>query len=150
MLALHLDHVPATFLLIVRSAFGLQPAVAGVSGGITAAMLNGVKRGLFSNEAAWAAHPTPLQPRPLPIPAIQGFIQAPGVFIDTIIICSTTAFIILAAAQHDEVIGRRSGYLSQEAMFSVETGSCLLRPRPQFFFSDATARHFWPRFGRGQ
>jgi Sodium:alanine symporter family len=54
------------------SAFGLQPAVAGVSGGITAAMLNGVKRGLFSNEAAWAAHPTPLQPRPLPIPAIQG------------------------------------------------------------------------------
>jgi len=69
MLALHLDHIPAAFPLIVRSAFGLQPAVAGVSGGIAAAMLNGVKRGLFSNEAGMgSARPTPLQPRPLPIP----------------------------------------------------------------------------------
>jgi alanine or glycine:cation symporter, AGCS family len=51
MLAMHLEHVPAAFLLFVRSAFGLQPAIVGVSGGIAAAMLDGVKRRLFSNEA---------------------------------------------------------------------------------------------------
>ena len=101
MLALHLDHVPAAFLLIVRSAFGLQPAIAGVSGGIAAAMLNGVKRGLFSNEAGMGSAPNTAATATVAHPAIQGFIQALGVFIDTIIVCSTTAFIILVSGLYD-------------------------------------------------
>jgi AGCS family alanine or glycine:cation symporter len=99
--ALHLDHVPGAFLLIVRSAFGLQPAVAGVSGGIAAAMLNGVKRGLFSNEAGMGSAPNTAATATVAHPAIQGFIQALGVFIDTIIVCSTTAFIILVSGLYD-------------------------------------------------
>jgi AGCS family alanine or glycine:cation symporter len=86
MLALHLDHVPAAFLLIVRSAFGLQPAVAGVSGGIAAAMLNGVKRGLFSNEAGMGSAPNTAATATVAHPAIQGFIQALRVFVDTIVV----------------------------------------------------------------
>src|SRR6516165_5301430 len=85
----------------VRSAFGLQPAVAGVSGGIAAAMLNGVKRGLFSNEAGMGSAPNTAATATVAHPAIQGFIQALGVFIDTIVVCSTTAFIILVSGLYD-------------------------------------------------
>jgi AGCS family alanine or glycine:cation symporter len=98
MLTLHLDHVPAAFLLIVRSAFGLQLAVAGVSGGIAAAMLNGVKRGLFSNEAGMGSAPNTAATATVAHPTIQGFIQALGVFIDTIIVCSTMAIMIRAGS----------------------------------------------------
>ncbi|ROR98958.1 AGCS family alanine or glycine:cation symporter [Sinobacterium caligoides] len=93
-IVLHVDQVVDMFYLIVRSAFGLEPALGGAVG---VAIMQGVKRGLFSNEAgmgsapniAAAADPTPRHP------GSQGFIQMIGVFIDTIVICSCTAFIIL-------------------------------------------------------
>ena len=72
-----------------------------VSGGIAAAMLNGVKRGLFSNEAGMGSAPNTAATATVAHPAIQGFIQALGVFIDTIIICSATAFIILVSGLYD-------------------------------------------------
>jgi alanine or glycine:cation symporter, AGCS family len=101
MLALHLGHVPAAFLLIVKSAFGLQPAAAGLIGGLAAAMLNGVKRGLFSNEAGMGSAPNSAATATVAHPAIQGCIQALGVFIDTIVVCSMTAFIILVSGLYD-------------------------------------------------
>ncbi|MBX3604330.1 MAG: alanine:cation symporter family protein [Piscinibacter sp.] len=89
----HLGEVPAMLALIVKSAFGLEQAAGGVAG----AMLNGVKRGLFSNEAGMGSAPNiaaVATPNPHH-PSSQGFVQALGVFIDTLLICSATAIMIL-------------------------------------------------------
>ncbi len=84
--------VPEALLLIVESAFGLNEAVAG---GIGAAVVNGVRRGLFSNEAGLGSAPNVAAVAYVPHPAQQGSVQALSVFIDTLIICTCTASIIL-------------------------------------------------------
>ncbi|MFG1317143.1 alanine/glycine:cation symporter family protein [Xanthobacter autotrophicus] len=96
-LVTHLGAVPAMLGHIVGSAFGLEPAAGGVSGAVAAAMLNGVKRGLFSNEAGMGSAPNiaaVATPDPHH-PVSQGFVQSLGVFIDTIVICTATALLIL-------------------------------------------------------
>ncbi len=98
---LHIQRVPEVFSLIVRSAFGFNQAAAGAFGGIAAALLNGVKRGLFSNEAGMGSAPNAAATATVGHPAAQGFIQSLGVFVDTIIICSATAFIILVSNVYD-------------------------------------------------
>jgi len=75
--------------------------VAGVLGGIAAATLNGVKRGLFSNEAGMGSAPNTAATATVAHPAAQGFVQALGVFVDTMIVCSTTAFTILLSGTFD-------------------------------------------------
>lgn len=102
--------VPNMLALIFRSAFGLQAAVGGTVGTmIRMAMLNGVRRGLFSNEAGMGAVPNASATADVSHPAKQGLIQALGVYMDTIIVCSATAFIILLAGEeiyaHPELIG---------------------------------------------
>lgn len=95
--ATHITEVPGLIALILRSAFGLEPAAGGVAGGMAAAMLNGVKRGLFSNEAGMGSAPNiaaVATPDPHH-PVSQGFVQALGVFIDTLLICTATALLIL-------------------------------------------------------
>ena len=92
----NISEVPAVLALIFKSAFGLHEAAAG---GIGAAILNGFKRGLFSNEAGMGSAPnaaaaaTPYPPHP----ASQGYVQMAGVFIDTMLICTASAAIILLA-----------------------------------------------------
>lgn len=89
----NIGQVPAVLLLIVKSAFGLEQAVGGIAG----AMLSGVKRGLFSNEAGMGSAPNiaaVATPNPYH-PSSQGLVQALGVFIDTLLICSATAIMIL-------------------------------------------------------
>ena len=96
-LAMNISEVPGVVGMIFAHAFGLQEAGAGVAGGIMAAMLNGVKRGLFSNEAGMGSAPNiaaVATPQPHH-PSSQGFVQALGVFIDTIVICTATAIMIL-------------------------------------------------------
>ena len=53
----HITEVPGVLALIVKSAFGFEEAAGGIAGGVAAAMLNGVKRGLFSNEAGMGSAP---------------------------------------------------------------------------------------------
>lgn len=92
----NLPALPAVFELIVKSAFGLHEAAAG---GLGAAILNGFKRGLFSNEAGMGSAPNAAAsatPHP-PHPASQGYVQMVGVFIDTLLICTASAAIILLA-----------------------------------------------------
>jgi len=91
-IGLHIDEVPAVFALIVKSAFGLEPAVGG---GLGVAVMQGVKRGLFSNEAGLGSAPNVAAVAHVPHPANQGVVQALSVFIDTLIMCSCTALIIL-------------------------------------------------------
>lgn len=91
----NLTSVPAVFKEIFDSAFNFTSATGGLLGGLTAAMLNGIKRGLFSNEAGMGSAPNAAAASDAWHPANQGLIQMLGVFVDTIIVCSCTAFIIL-------------------------------------------------------
>lgn len=88
----NLDQMPAVFNRIFKEAFGVRQAVAG---GFGAALMNGVKRGLFSNEAGSGSAPCAAAASDVSHPAKAGLFQAFGVFIDTIIICSCTAMIML-------------------------------------------------------
>ncbi len=98
-MVMNITHVPGILIGIVKSAFGLQEAVGGVAGSVAAAALNGIKRGLFSNEAGMGSAPNiaaVATPDPHH-PSSQGFVQALGVFIDTLLVCSATAVMILLA-----------------------------------------------------
>lgn len=91
-IGLNIAEVPAALLSIVRSAFGLDAAVGG---GLGAAIMQGVKRGLFSNEAGLGSAPNVAAVAHVPHPANQGIVQAFSVFIDTLLMCTCTALIIL-------------------------------------------------------
>ncbi|PXX96523.1 alanine/glycine:cation symporter family protein [Halomonas sp. LBP4] len=97
-LALNITRIPEVIMLIVNSAFGLEQAIGG---GIGAAIMMGVKRGLFSNEAGLGSAPNVAAVAYVPHPANQGIVQAFSVFIDTLIICSATAFTILLSGIYD-------------------------------------------------
>lgn len=97
--ATNIDRVPEVLATVLRSAFGLDAAAGGVLGAIAAAMLQGVKRGLYSNEAGMGSAPNiAAAATPVPHhPASQGLVQSLGVFIDTLLVCSATGFVILLA-----------------------------------------------------
>ena len=82
---------------IFSSAFTVHSTVGGLGGGIIAAMINGTKRGLFSNEAGQGTAPNAAATATVSHPVRQGLIQSLGVFIDTIVVCTATAFVILIA-----------------------------------------------------
>ncbi|MBQ7775018.1 MAG: amino acid carrier protein, partial [Lachnospiraceae bacterium] len=104
--------LPAVFSRIFEEAFGLRQ-IAG--GGLGAALMNGVKRGLFSNEAGSGSAPCAAAAADVDHPAKAGLFQAFGVIIDTIVICSCTAMIMLLAPE--EVLEGLSGMeLLQTAM----------------------------------
>lgn len=117
---MNLSELPDVFGQIVRSAFGLEEAIGGTTGGILAAMLNGVKRGLFSNEAGMGSAPNAAATATVSHPVKQGLIQSLGVFFDTIIICSATAFIILVSGVYDiaNPTGVEGAVLTQESISS--------------------------------
>lgn len=89
---LHITEIPAVFARIFEEAFGLRQIAAG---GFGAVLMNGVKRGLFSNEAGSGSAPCAAAAAESREPVKVGLVQALGVFIDTILICSCTAMIIL-------------------------------------------------------
>ena len=89
---INIGDVPAVFAMIVKNAFGFEEAVGG---GMGAAIANGVRRGLFSNEAGLGSAPNVAAVAYVHHPVSQGIVQSLSVFIDTIIICSCTAFMIL-------------------------------------------------------
>ena len=104
--------LPSVFVRIFEEAFGLRQVVAG---GFGAALMNGVKRGLFSNEAGSGSAPCAAAAANVSHPAKAGFFQAFGVIIDTIVLCSCTAMIMLLAPQ--ELLSGLSGMeLLQTAM----------------------------------
>lgn len=88
--------VPAMFTEIFEQAFGARQIAAG---GFGAVLMQGVKRGLFSNEAGSGSAPCAAAAAEVEHPAQQGLIQALGVFIDTLVVCSCTAFTMLLAPQ---------------------------------------------------
>jgi AGCS family alanine or glycine:cation symporter len=93
-IGLNLARVPDMLMLIVENAFGFGPAMGG---GVGAAIILGVKRGLFSNEAGLGSAPNVAAVAWVPHPGAQGVVQAFSVFIDTLVMCTCTAVIILLA-----------------------------------------------------
>ena len=88
----NITELPAVIKLIVSSAFGWEQAAGGTIG---AALMQGIKRGLFSNEAGMGSAPNVAATASVTHPVKQGLIQTLGVFTDTLLICTCTAFIIL-------------------------------------------------------
>ena len=88
----NIGQIPAIFRQIFEEAFGLRQAAAG---GFGAVLMNGAKRGLFSNEAGSGSAPCAAAAADIDHPAKEGLLQAFGVFIDTIVICSCSAMIML-------------------------------------------------------
>ena len=97
-IVMNIHLIPHVFKVIIESAFGLEQAVGGTVG---AAIMNGVKRGLFSNEAGEGSAPNAAATAAVSHPVKQGFIQALGVFTDTLVVCSCTAFIILISGFYE-------------------------------------------------
>ncbi|WP_193164485.1 alanine/glycine:cation symporter family protein [Microbulbifer hainanensis] len=115
---LRVDELPRVFGLIFGNAFGFEEMGAGAFGSVVA---NGIKRGLFSNEAGMGSSPNVGAVADVKHPAIQGYVQMASVFLDTILICSATAAIILLADVH--MVGNVEGVtLTQDALAS-EVGS---------------------------
>ena len=119
-LGLNFSEIPATLKLIVESAFGIGPVVGG---GIGAAILMGVKRGLFSNEAGLGSAPNVAAVAFVPHPANQGVVQSFSVFIDTIVLCTCTALIILMGTAYDPSLADSSqGVALTQASLATHIG----------------------------
>ena len=100
-MAVNISEVPRVFGLIFSTAFDFKAAGGGLLGSmISAAMMNGIKRGLYSNEAGQGSAPNAAAAADVKHPVSQGMIQMLGVFIDTLIVCSCTAFILLLSDVH--------------------------------------------------
>lgn len=115
---INITEVPNMFKLIVTHAFGIEQ-IAG--GGIGAALMQGVRRGLFSNEAGMGSVPNAAATASVSHPAKQGLVQSLGVFFDTIVVCSATAFIILLSGLY--VDAGDDGILLTQAAMEMQVGT---------------------------
>ncbi|MEG3135316.1 alanine/glycine:cation symporter family protein [Rouxiella sp. T17] len=109
-MAENIERLPSVFLLIFRSAFGLQEFAAGALGyGVTLALTQGVQQGLFSNEAGSGSTPHIAALAAAKHPASQGFVQMLGILVDTFVVSSATAMIILSSGLLSAPTDRISG-----------------------------------------
>jgi AGCS family alanine or glycine:cation symporter len=115
---LNITEVPAMLSLIIRSAFNLEPAFAGVFG---MAVSWGVKRGIYSNEAGQGTAPHAAAAAEISHPVKQGLVQAFSVYVDTLFVCTATAFMILFTNQYN-VLNPTGGFLV-EHLPGVPVGS---------------------------
>ena len=99
-LIVNVVHIPGLFMSIIEAAFGIKQAVGGAIG---VAMLQGIKRGLYSNEAGMGSAPNAAATSNVSHPVKQGLLQAFGVFVDTILICSATGFIVLLYPEYNTI-----------------------------------------------
>ena len=93
-LALNWRAIPGLFALIVNNALGINPLCGGILG---STIMLGVKRGLFSNEAGQGSGAIPSASADVKHPAEQGLVQAFSVYVDTLLVCTATALMILSA-----------------------------------------------------
>ena len=116
-LAMNYTLIPHMFKVIVQDAFGVGPFAGGAIG---ATMLMGIKRGLFSNEAGEGSAPNVAATAHVSHPVKQGLIQALGVFTDTLLVCSCTAFIILISGVYQT--GNLNGVVLTQASLQSQIG----------------------------
>ncbi len=154
----NLGEIPGVLLLVVQSALGVAPAAGGAAGyAVSKAIMQGVQRGLFSNEAGLGSSPNAAATAEVKHPAVQGFVQMLGVFTDTIIICTCTASIILlsevpetgsddtgmqltTAALCGEVGGWGSSFLAISLLFFAFTSLVA-----NYYFGETSLLFLFPR-----
>ncbi|SFH49020.1 alanine or glycine:cation symporter, AGCS family [Palleronia marisminoris] len=122
---INITEIPSVLALIVGSAFGFEQAAGGFTGGLMAALLNGVKRGLFSNEAGMGSAPN-IAAVAVPDPhhpSSQGMVQGLGVFIDTLVICTATALMILLSGAVDHSEGAPTGMALTQIALDTHIGA---------------------------
>lgn len=115
----HINQLPAVVEIIFRSAFGWQEAAAGAVGySVSQALTSGFQRGMFSNEAGMGSTPNAAAAASSwpPHPAAQGIVQMIGVIVDTLVICTATAMVILLAGYDTSQSTLNGVQLVQEAM----------------------------------
>ena len=115
---MNIEHIPHVMKVIITDAFGLEQ---GVGGALGVTIMTGVKRGLFSNEAGEGSAPNVAATATVSHPVKQGLIQALGVFTDTLVVCSCTAFVILISGLYD--IPELKGIALTQAALGSEIGS---------------------------
>ncbi len=136
---LNITELPAMIQEIIGGAFGIKQLAGGFAGGLAAAMCTGVKRGLFACEAGMGSSPNIAGAATVAHPVEQGLIQSLAVFIDTMVICTATAFIVLASAPdlynpaHTSVAG--ASLTEQAIAGELGSWSTLLMTAVVFFFA---------------
>ena len=115
---MNIPRLPEVIELIIANAFGWEQALGG---GIGIALMQGIKRGLFSNEAGMGSAPNVAATANVSHPVKQGLIQTLGVFTDTLIICTCTAFIILISGMY--IHGETNGIQLTQMALDNEIGS---------------------------
>jgi len=118
-LALNVGQIPSALWLIISSAFGLEQAVGG---GVAAAIAQGARRGLFSNEAGLGTVPNVAAAADVPHPMSQGLVQSLSVFIDTIILCTATALIILMSSTYGSESAQMQGVVMTQMAVAEHLG----------------------------
>lgn len=106
-MVMHIHQIPSVIMLIIKSAFNLEPAFAGVFG---MAIAWGVKRGIYSNEAGQGTAPHAAAAAEVSHPVKQGLVQAFSVYVDTLFVCTATAFMILFTGQYN-VMDPKGGFI---------------------------------------
>ena len=115
---MNITRLPEVIGIIIANAFGWEQALGG---GIGIALMQGIKRGLFSNEAGMGSAPNVAATADVSHPVKQGLIQTLGVFTDTLVICSCTAFIILFSGMYAN--GETNGIQLTQMALDNEIGS---------------------------
>lgn len=116
----HMSMLPEVFRMIFGGAFGLEPVAGGLAGfAVKQALIVGIKRGLFSNEAGMGSAPNAAAAATTRHPVTQGLLQMLGVFVDTLVICSATALLILVSGQYDPSVSIEGAALTQRAVESA-------------------------------
>lgn len=132
---INIQQVPEVFMLIIRSAFGLDAGFGAVLG---LAVQWGVKRGVYSNEAGQGTGPHAAAAAEVSHPAKQGYVQAFSIYIDTLLVCSATAFMILSTGMYNVL--HPDGSMIVNALPGVEVGPG---------FAQAAVESMLPGWGRG-
>jgi alanine or glycine:cation symporter, AGCS family len=132
-MAIHADQVGAIFGLIIKSAFGMNAAFGAVLG---LAVEWGVKRGVYSNEAGQGTGPHSAAAAEVSHPAKQGYVQAFSIYVDTLLVCSATAFMILVTGKYN--VKHPDGSMIVQALPGMETGPG---------FTQAAVESMLPGFG---
>jgi alanine or glycine:cation symporter, AGCS family len=132
-MAVNIEQVPHIFGLIFRSAFGLEASFGAVLG---LAVQWGVKRGVYSNEAGQGTGPHAAAAAEVSHPAKQGYVQAFSIYVDTLLVCSATAFMILATGKYNVV--HPDGTMIVDNLPGVATGAA---------YTQAAVETLLPAFG---
>lgn len=117
---MNIEQVPAIFALIFSSAFGADEMFGGIVG---AAIAWGVKRGIYANEAGQGTGPHPAAAAEVSHPVKQGLVQAASVYLDTFLVCTATAFMILFTGMYNVQEDEGAGPFIVENLPGIEAGT---------------------------